>query len=72
MDAAAMAGGVGARDNGLDETWETDHDCAAARTRFSPEDIASGSTFINVQGQQAGGVPPDNRGVPVVLPSQLN
>ena len=41
-------------------------------TRFSPEDIASGSTFINVRRQQAGGGPPDNRGVPVVLPSQLD
>ena len=72
MDAAAMAGVVGARDDDVDETWDIDHDCAAARTRFSPEDLASGSTFINVEGQQAGGGPPDNRRVPVVLPSQLN
>ena len=72
MDAVAMAGVVGARDDGVDETWDIDHDCAGARTRFSPEDIASGSTFINVQRQQAGGGPPDNRGVPVTLPSQLN
>ena len=55
MDAAALAGIVGAMDEGVDETWDIDHDCAAARTRFSPEDIASGSTFINVQRQQAGG-----------------
>ena len=71
MDAAAMAGRVGARDDGVDETWNIGHDCAAARSRFSPEDIASGSTFINVQRQQAGGVPPENGGVPIVLPSQL-
>ena len=56
----------------VDETWDIDHDCAAARTRFSPDDLASGSTFINVEGQQAGGGPLDNRRVPVVLPSQLN
>ena len=72
MDAAAMAGVVGARDDGVDETWDIDHDCAAARTRFRPVDLASGGTFISVQRQQAGGEPPDNRRVPVVLPFQLN
>ena len=72
MDAAAMAGVVGAREYDVDETWDIDHDCTAARTHFIPEDIASGSTFINVHRQQVAGGPPDNRGVPVVLPSQLN
>ena len=43
-----------------------------ARTRFSPVKLALSGTFINVQRQQAGGEPPDNRREPVVLPSQLN
>ena len=69
-NSAAMAGGVGTNDDVVDETWDIDHDCAAARTRCSPEDIALGSTFTNVRRQQTGGGAPDNRGVRVVLPSQ--
>ena len=34
MDAAAMAGVVGARDYDVDETWDIGHDCAAAWTRI--------------------------------------
>ncbi|CAN0557378.1 unnamed protein product, partial [Laminaria digitata] len=73
MDAAAMGRGrQNGGDHGHDDTWDEDHDCAEARGRFSPEDLSTGNTFVEVQRKQAGGAPPDERGVPVVLPTQLN